>query len=33
LGLAGPDRIGFIYDVGHAYTLDYLGFYSHEEWL
>jgi len=33
LGLAGPDRIGFIYDVGHAYTLDYLGFYPHEEWL
>ncbi len=33
LTLAGPDRIGFIYDVGHAQTLDALGFYSHEEWL
>jgi sugar phosphate isomerase/epimerase len=33
LGLAGPDRIGFIYDVGHAQTLDRLGFYPHEEWL
>ena len=33
LGLADPDRIGFIYDVGHAETLDRLGFYAHEEWL
>ncbi|MGB8981328.1 MAG: HAD-IA family hydrolase [Anaerolineales bacterium] len=33
LGLAGPDRIGFIYDVGHAQTLDRLGFYPHEDWL
>jgi len=33
LNLAGPDRIGFIYDVGHAQTLDHLGFYPHEEWL
>jgi putative hydrolase of the HAD superfamily len=33
LELAGPDRIGFIYDVGHAHTLDRLGFYPHEEWL
>lgn len=33
LDLAGPDRIGFIYDVGHAHTLDRLGFYPHEEWL
>jgi sugar phosphate isomerase/epimerase len=31
--LAGPDRIGFIYDVGHAQTLDRLGFYPYEEWL
>ena len=30
LGLAGPERIGFIYDVGHAETLDCLGFYPHE---
>ncbi len=33
LGLASPDRIGFLYDVGHAATLDQLGFYPHEEWL
>ena len=33
LGLASPDRIGFLYDVGHAQTLDRLGFYAHEEWL
>ena len=33
LALAGPDRIGFLYDVGHAQTLDTLGFYQHEEWL
>jgi HAD superfamily hydrolase (TIGR01549 family) len=33
LSLAGPDRIGFLYDSGHAQTLDVLGFYPHEEWL
>jgi sugar phosphate isomerase/epimerase len=33
LGLGGPDQLGFIYDVGHAQTLDRLGFFSHEEWL
>ena len=33
LCLAEPSRIGFIYDVGHAETLDRLGFYLHEEWL
>lgn len=33
LSLAGPDRIGFLYDVGHAETMDQLGFYAHEEWL
>jgi HAD superfamily hydrolase (TIGR01549 family) len=33
LTLAGPDRIGFQYDVGHAEALDRMGFYSHEEWL
>ena len=33
LNLARPERIGFIYDVGHAETLDRLGFYPHEEWL
>jgi HAD superfamily hydrolase (TIGR01549 family) len=33
LELAGPDRIGFLYDVGHAQTQDRLGFYPHEAWL
>ena len=33
LSLAGPDRLGFVYDVGHAQALDRLGFYRHEEWL
>jgi HAD superfamily hydrolase (TIGR01662 family) len=33
LDMAGPEQIGFIYDVGHAQTLDRLGFYPHEEWL
>ena len=28
-----PHRIGFLYDVGHAQTLDILGFYRHEDWL
>jgi HAD superfamily hydrolase (TIGR01549 family) len=33
LALAGSDRIGFLYDVGHAQTQDRLGFTPHEEWL
>ena len=33
LRLAEPEQIGFIYDIGHAQTLDRLGFYPHEEWL
>jgi sugar phosphate isomerase/epimerase len=33
LDLARPERIGFLYDVGHAEVLDHLGFYPHEEWL
>jgi len=33
LALAGPDQLGFIYDVGHAQAMDRLGFYPHEEWL
>ncbi len=33
LALAGSDQLGFVYDVGHAQTLDRLGFYPHEEWL
>ena len=33
LDLAGPEQLGFIYDVGHAQAMDRLGFYPHEEWL
>ena len=33
LALAGPDQLGFIYDVGHAQTQDRLGFSPHEGWL
>jgi sugar phosphate isomerase/epimerase len=33
LAMAGPDRLGFVYDVGHAQALDRLGFISHEDWL
>ena len=33
LALADADRLGFIYDVGHAQHLDRLGFYAHEDWL
>ena len=33
LELAGPDRLGYIYDVGHAQAMDRLGFYPHEVWL
>jgi HAD superfamily hydrolase (TIGR01549 family) len=33
LDLAGPQRIGFIFDIGHAETLDRLGFYPRGEWL
>jgi sugar phosphate isomerase/epimerase len=33
LDLAEPDRLGFIFDVGHAQALDRLGFYSLKEWL
>ncbi len=29
----GDERVGFWYDVGHAHTLDCLGFYAHEAWL
>jgi len=28
-----PERVGFWYDVGHAQTLDRLGFDRHEDWL
>lgn len=33
LSLADAERLGFIYDVGHAQALDRLGFFPHEEWL
>jgi len=33
LDLAGPERLGFIYDVGHAQALGRLGFFSHRGWL
>jgi sugar phosphate isomerase/epimerase len=33
LSLADSERLGMIYDVGHAQVLDILGFYPHEEWL
>jgi sugar phosphate isomerase/epimerase len=33
LALGSPERVGFLYDVGHAHTLDRLGFTPHEEWL
>jgi putative hydrolase of the HAD superfamily len=33
LGLAGPEQIGFIYDVGHATAMDRLGFFPGELWL
>jgi sugar phosphate isomerase/epimerase len=33
LALSGPDRLGFVYDVGHAEVLARLGFFPHEEWL
>lgn len=33
LALAGPDRLGFIYDVGHATAMDRLGFFPNEMWL
>ncbi len=33
LALAEPDRIGFIYDVGHGTAMDRLGFFPNEGWL
>lgn len=33
LELEGPERIGFLYDVGHAQALDRLGFFPHAGWL
>jgi len=33
LALAEPDRLGFIYDVGHATVMDRLGFFQNEMWL
>ena len=33
LELAGADRLGFIYDIGHATAMDRLGFFPNEMWL
>jgi sugar phosphate isomerase/epimerase len=33
LSLADTNRLGFIFDVGHAQALDRLGFYTLEDWL
>lgn len=33
LGLAEPEQLGYIYDVGHAHQLSRLGFYPFDEWL
>jgi sugar phosphate isomerase/epimerase len=33
LTMADADRLGFIYDTGHAHAMDQLGFYPGEEWL
>ncbi len=33
LALADPDRLGFVYDVGHATVNDRLGFFPNEMWL
>jgi sugar phosphate isomerase/epimerase len=33
LEAVGDERVGFWYDVGHAHTLERLGFYTHEAWL
>ncbi len=32
LALAGPDQLGFQFDVGHAQALDRMGFYPIQEW-
>ncbi len=33
LEMAGNDRLGFIFDVGHARSMDLLGFYPRKDWL
>jgi sugar phosphate isomerase/epimerase len=33
LSLGNSDKLGFIYDVGHAQALDRLGFFAHLDWL
>jgi HAD superfamily hydrolase (TIGR01549 family) len=33
LALAEPDRLGFIYDIGHATVMERLGFFTNETWL
>ncbi len=33
LGLAGPEQVAFVYDIGHAQALSRLGFFPKEVWL
>jgi sugar phosphate isomerase/epimerase len=33
LALAKPEKLGFIYDVGHATAMDRLGFFPNDQWL
>jgi sugar phosphate isomerase/epimerase len=33
LELAGPEKFGFIYDIGHATAMNRLGFFKDEQWL
>jgi HAD superfamily hydrolase (TIGR01549 family) len=33
LACGGPNELGLVYDVGHAQTMERLGFFTHEEWL
>jgi sugar phosphate isomerase/epimerase len=33
LNLAGPDYLGTQFDIGHAQTLDVMGFYPFMEWI
>jgi len=33
LDMAGPDKLGFIYDTGHTHVMSQVGFYPQAEWL
>ena len=33
LACGDPSELGLVYDVGHAQTMERLGFFTHEEWL